>query len=164
MVNFDGKKILSVLIFVFFVILLSVLTFLLVTWLLQRGDVLRPPTPSEEFPPGPLTTFPQPPEFIEIGDYHFSGPWTFETLKNINIPSNGNFFALVAVLCKRNEEYDIMDIVGIGQKNVDIECWAESCNQEAQNLYVAVFLASSDPVKIKDKLNRRLNPVCFSAE
>ena len=164
MANFDGKKILSVLLYIFFVALLIVLTFLLVTWLLQKGEVLRPPSPSEEFPPGPLTTFPQPPEFMEIGDYYFSGPWTLETLKNINISSNRDFFGLLAILCKRNEEYDIIDIVGTEQGNVDFECWAESCNQEVQNLYMAVFLASSDPVKIKDKLNRRLNPVCFSAE
>jgi len=164
MANFDGKKILSVLIFVFFVILLVVLTFLLVTWLLQRGEVLRPPSPSEEFPPAPLTIFPHPPEFIEIGDYYFSGPWTLETLKNINIPSDRNLFALLAILCKRNEEYDIIYIGTTEQGNVNYECWAESCNQEVQNLYVAVFLTSSDSVKIKDKLNRRLNPICSSAE
>jgi len=164
MVNFEGKKILSVLFYIFFVILLVVLTFLLVTWLLQKGEVLRPPSPSEEFPPGPLTTFPQPPEFIEIGDYYFSGPWGLETLENINARSNQDLFALFAVLCKRNEEYDIIYIGGAGEKNLDYECWAESCNQEVQNLYIAVFLASSDPVKIKDKLNRRLDPVCFSAE
>ena len=164
MVNFDWKKILSFLLFVFFVILLVVLTFLLVTWLLQKGEVLRPPSASEEFPPGPLTTFPQPPEFIEIGDYYFSGPWTLETLKNVNISSNRGIFGLFAILCKRNEEYDTIHIVGTEQGNVNYECWLESCDQEVQNLYVAVFLASSDPVKIKDKLNRRLNPVCFSAE
>jgi len=162
--NFDRKKILSVLFYVFFAILLVVLTFLLVTWLLQKGEVLRPPLSSEEFPPGPLTTFPQPPEFIEIGDYYFSGPWALETLENISISINRDLFALLAILCKRNEEYDIIYIGGTEQKDVDYECWAENCNQEIQNLYMAVFLASSDPVKIKDKLNRRLNPVCSSAE
>jgi len=164
MVNFDRKKILSVLLYIFSAILLVVLTFLLVTWLLQKGDVLRPPAPSEGFPPGPLTTFPQPPEFIEIGDYYFSGPWALETLEDISISMNRDLFALLAILCKRNEEYDIIDIAGTEQKNVNYECWTESCNQEVQNLYIAVFLSSSDPAKIKDKLNRRLNPVCSLAE
>ena len=164
MANFDGKKILSVLIFISFVILLIVLTFFLVTWLLQKGEVLRPPLPSGEFPPEPLITFPQPPEFIEIGDYYFSGPWALETLKDTSIFGNRDFFALLAILCKRNEEYDIIYIVGTEQKDVDYECWVENCNQEVQNLYIAVFLASSNPVRIKDNLNRRLNPACFSAE
>ncbi|MBU2635439.1 hypothetical protein KJ841_03170 [Patescibacteria group bacterium] len=164
MANFDGKKILSVFLYIFFVILLIVLTFLLVTWLLQKGEVLRPPLPSEEFPPGPLTTFPQPPEFIEIGDYYFSGPWTLETLENASTPISRDLFVLFAILCKRNEEYDIMYIGGTEQKDVDYECWMENCNQEVQNLYFAVFLSSSDPVKIKDNLNRRLNPICSSVE
>ena len=164
MANFGGRKILLILFYIFLVILLIVSTFLLVTWLLQKGEVLRPPLASEEFPPEPLTMFPQPPEFIEIGDYYFSGPWTLETLKNISIPSSRNLFGLLAILCKRNEDYDIIYIGGTEQRNIDYECWAENCNQEIQNLYIAIFLTSSDPVKIKDKLNRRLNPVCFSAE
>jgi len=164
MINLEGKKILSVFLYIFFVIVLIVLTFLLVTWLLQKGEVLRPPPSLEEFPPGPLTTFPQPPEFIEIGDYYFSGPWTLETLKNISIPSNRDLFALFAILCKRNEEYDIIYIGETEQKDVGYECWMENCNQEIQNLYFAVFLSSSDPVKIKDNLNRRLDPICSSAE
>ncbi len=164
MANLDGKKILSVLFYIFFVILLIVLTFLLVTWLLQKGEVLRPPQSSEEFPPGPLTTFPQPPEFIEIGDYYFSGPWALEALGDISLSSNRDLFVLFAVLCKRNEEYDIIYFGGTEQKNVDYECWMENCNQEVQNLYVAVFLSSSDPVKIKNNLNRRLDPICSSVE
>ena len=162
MANLDVKKILSVLFFIFFVILLIVLTFLLVTWLLQKGEVLRPPQPSGEFPPGPLTTFPQPPEFIEIGDYYFSGPWALETLTSTGVPSGSDLFVLFTILCKRNEEYDIMYIGGIEEKDVDYECWTENCNQEIQNLYFAVFLSSSDPEKIKDNLNRRLNPICSS--
>lgn len=164
MANFNGKKILSVLFFIFFVILLVVLTFFLVTWLLQKGDVLRPPLPSEEFPPEPLTTFPQPPQFVEIGDYYFSGPWTLETLENISTSSNRDLFALLAILCKRNEEYDIIYIGGTRQSDMNYECWLENCNQEAQNLYVAVFLASSNPEKIKDELNRGLSPICSSVE
>jgi len=164
MANFDGKKILSVLFYIFFVILLILLTFFLVTWLLQKGDVLRPPLPSEEFPPEPLATFPQPPEFIEIGDYYFSGPLALEILKDASIPTNRDLFALFAILCKRNEEYDIMYIGGKEQEDVDYECWMENCNQEVQNLYFAVFLSSSDPVEIKDNLNRRLNPICSSSE
>ncbi len=163
MTNFDTKKFSLIFLYIIFVISLVLLTFFLVTWLLKEGEVLLPPPATGEFPPGPLTTFPQPPEFIEIGDYHFSGPWTLETLKDISIPSGRDLFGLFAVLCKRNEEYDIMYIGGAEQRDVDHECWAENCNQEIQNLYVAVFLTSSDPVKIKDNLNRRLNPVC-SAE
>jgi len=164
MANFDRKKILSVLFYVFFVILLIVLTFLLVTWLLQKGEVLRPPPATREFPPGPLTTFPQPPQFIEIGDYYFSGPWSLESLKEIDVPISRDIFVLYAILCKKNEEYDIIYFGGTEQKDADYECWMENCNQEVQNLYFAVFLASSDPEKIKDNLSRRLNPICSLAE
>jgi len=164
MANFDTQKFSSIFLYIIFVISLIVLTVFLVTWLLKEGEVLLPPSATGEFPPGPLTTFPQPPEFIEIGDYYFSGPWSLESLKEINIPISRDLFVLFAVLCKRNEEYDIMYIGGTEQRDVDYECWMENCNQEVQNLYMAVFLASSDPVKIKDKLNRRLNPVCSLAE
>lgn len=160
MANFDTRKFSSIFLYIIFVISLILLTVFLVTWLLKEGDVLLPPPATEEFPPGPLTTFPQSPEFIEIGDYYFSGPWTLEALENISIPSNRDLFALFAVLCKRNEDYDIMYIGGTEQRDVDYECWMENCNQEVQNLYVAVFLASSDPERIKDNLNRRLNPIC----
>lgn len=164
MANFDTKKFSAISLYIIFVISLIVLTFFLVTWLLQEGEVLRPPLPSEEFPPQPLTTFPQPPEFIEIGDYYFSGPWSLESLEEIDVSVSRDLFVLYAVLCKKNEEYDIIYFGGREQKDVNYECWMENCNQEIQNLYFAVFLSSSDPEKIKDNLNRRLNPVCFSAE
>lgn len=160
MANFDTKKFSEISLYIIFVISLVVLTSFLVTWLLKEGEVLLPPPATGKFPPGPLTTFPQPPEFIEIGDYYFSGPWALETLKDISISSNRDLFALFAILCERNEEYDIIYIGGTEQRDVEYECWIESCNQEVQNLYVAVLLTSSDPVKIKDKLNRRLNPIC----
>jgi len=160
MANFEIKRVLLVLFFIFFTILLVVLTFFLVTWLLQRGDVLRPPLPSEEFPPEPLTTFPQPPEFIEIGGYYFSGPLALEALENMDTSSNRDLFILLATLCKRNEEYDIIYIGGIKKDDINHECWTENCNQEVQNLYVAALLSSSDTIKIKDELNRRLNPIC----
>lgn len=162
--DFGGKKILSVFSYTFFSIFILIFGFLLFTWLLQKGEVLRPPLPLEEFPPQPLITFPQPPEFIEIGDYYFSGPWALETLESTTISISRDLFALFAILCKRNEEYDIMYIGGRKQKDVDRECWMENCNQEAQNVYFVVFLSSSDPVKIKDNLNRRLSPICSSAE
>lgn len=164
MANFDTKKFSAISLYIIFVISLIVLTFFLVTWLLQEGEVLRPPLPSEEFPPQPLITFPQPPEFIEIGDYYFSGPWSLESLEEIDASVSRDLFVLYAVLCIKNEEYDIIYFGGREQKDVNYECWMENCNQEIQNLYFAVFLSSSDPEKIKDNLNRRLNPVCFSAE
>ena len=71
---------------------------------------------------------------------------------------------MLAILCKRNEEYDIIYIGGTRQSDMNYECWLENCNQEAQNLYMAVYLTFSDPVKIKDELNRGLNPVCSSVE
>lgn len=157
-------KILSVLFYISFVIFILVITFFLVTWLLQRGEVLLPPPSSEEFPPEPLATFPQPPEFIEIGDYYFSGPWVLETLEAISAPSTPNLSILLAILCKRNEEYDIMYIGGTRQKDVDYECWAENCSQETESFYFATFLTFSDPIKIMDELNRRLSPVCSSVE
>ena len=164
MANFDTQKFSLTFLYIIFVISLIILTFFLVTWLLKEGEVLLPPSATGEFPPEPLTTFPQPPEFIELGDYYFSGPWPLESLEEINVSVNRDLFALYTILCKRNEEYDIIYVGGTKEEDVDYECWAENCNQEIQNLYVAFFLTSFDPVKIKDKLNRRLSPICSSAE
>jgi len=160
-----GRKILLNSLYVLFITLLITFVFFLVTYLLQKGEVLKPPEVPGEFPPSLAAGFPPAPQFIEIGEYYFNGPWL---LKKNNVMDKAGVFT---ILCKKNGEYDII-YIGENEKasrlleHSQYRCWLENCNQEIKNLYLAVFwmpTGESDYAarrEFKEELEKQINPPC----
>jgi len=160
-----GRRILLNSLYVLFITLLITFVFFLVTYLLQKGEVLKPPEVPGEFPPSLAAGFPPAPQFIEIGEYYFNGPWL---LKKNNVMDKAGVFT---ILCKKNGEYDII-YIGESEKasrlskHSQYRCWLENCNQEIKNLYLAVFgmlTGESDYAarrKFKEELEKQINPPC----
>ncbi|MBA7495602.1 hypothetical protein ES702_06191 [subsurface metagenome] len=166
-----GRRILLNSLYALFTTLLIAFVFFSVTYLLQRGDVFRPPEIPGEFPSSPAINFPPSPQFIKIEKYYFTGPWLLKEYDFIEKP------AVYAIFCKRNEEYDIIyigeTIGGKKQLLVGYEgygCWMEKCNHELKNLYLAIFempserYSSGDRKEIKEDLINELNPSCSPSE
>lgn len=159
--NFKDKRILLISLYGFFMILLIVLTFFAVSYLLKKGEVFKPSPASGEFPGSPLGDFPPAPQFIEIGGYYFEGPWSLEVLKEKNVVLSSDLSALYGILCKKDGEYDIIDIGETGEEQTQTQynCWLEKCNQKVENLYLAL-LRTDDKNKVIEYLNNKVNPPC----
>ena len=166
-----GRRILLNSLYALFITLLIALVFFSVTYLLKRGEVFRPQEIPGEFPPSPAANFPPPPQFIKIEKYYFTGPWL---LKEYDIIENP---VVLAIFCKRNEEYDIIYIGEMtGEKkqllagHEEYGCWMEKCNQELKNLYLAIFetplekYGSTDRKEIREELINQFNPSCPPSE
>lgn len=175
-----GRRVLLNSLYALFITLLVAFVFFSVTYLLQRGEALRPPEAPGEFPASPAVNFPPPPQFIKIGNYSFAGP---QALKKNNLIENP---ALYAILCKKNEEYDpsplakgdgydIIYIGGTGGKEQLLNhkqygCWMENCNRELKNLYLAVFWTSIEQYtslhrkEITNELREEIFPPCLPPE
>lgn len=160
-----GRRILLNSLYTLFTTLLIVFVFFLVSYLLQRGEVLKPPEVPGEFPPSLAAGFPPAPQFIEIGEYYFDGP---RSLKKNNVMDRAGVFT---ILCKKNGEYDIIYIGGNEKtsrllKHDQYRCWLENCNQEIKNLYLAVFWMPTDKYdyvarkEFKKELEEQIKPVC----
>ncbi len=162
-----GRRILLNSLYALFITLLIALVFFSVTYLLKRGEVLRPQEIPGEFPSSPAANFPLPPQFIKIEKYYFTGPWLLKEYDFIEKP------AVFAIFCKRNEEYDIIYIGETtgGKEQLlaghgEYGCWMEKCNQELKNLYLAIFEAplekygSDERKKIEEYLKNQVNPLC----
>ncbi len=106
------------------IIAIGVAFSLLVSFLLEKGDLMRPFEISEIKKPYSTVDFPPSPSFIEIGDYYFSGPRTIETSYN---KSPISFWI---VLCKD-------DIIGVGSfssnklsfNQEEKECFLDKCSE-----------------------------------
>lgn len=128
----NGLKFFVLLFIVFFV-------FTFITYLLRKGEALLPSeSASPDFPPpGHLGSLPPAPNYIDVGKYHFWGPYL---LKNNAELKN---YALVAAMCKNSDSYKVVYIGELGRenllKNKNYSCWAEKCASPDKNLYVAVF-------------------------
>lgn len=162
-----GRKFLSTAFVGFLIILLMVLVFYLVSYSLKKGEAFLPPAgvPGEFPPPSHIDNFPPAPQFIKIGNYYFTGPWLLKKNKVIREPAG------YAILCKKNEEYDI---IYIGEQEGRIQllgheqykCWMENCNQNIRNLYLVIFWTplkrynSAEREKIKEELEGQINPPC----
>lgn len=160
-----GRKILLNSLYALFIILLGAFVFFSVTFLLRRGEALRPPEVPGEFPPSLAANFPPASQSIKIGEYYFNGPWP---LKKNNLIGK---HALYAILCQDLEEYDI---IYLGQtsgreqllKHSDYNCWLENCEGRLKNLYLAVFWAPSNKYtslqrkEISNKLREETFPFC----
>ena len=150
----------------FFVVLLVVFVFYLISFLLKKGEALQPQPASGEFPASPSANFPAPPKYLNLGGYYFNGPLLL-TEKNITQKA-----AVYSVLCKQNEIYDIIYIDSIGDregkaifKNSQYNCWQKKCGS-GKNLYFAAIYTPKttyDLAKInglKEDLNNLFNPSC----
>ncbi|MFH1656821.1 MAG: hypothetical protein ABH956_03620 [Candidatus Nealsonbacteria bacterium] len=161
-----GRKLLTNALIVLFLILLVLIVFYFITFLLRKGEVFQDiPDGAGEFPPYVhLESFPSSPESIDIGNYHFAGPWKFDNNQSIKET------AITSILCKKNEEYDILyigDITGDNFiRNKNYGCWLENCDNSIKNLYVAVLYTHYDVYEAGEKeliqleLNEQIQPVC----
>lgn len=146
-------------------LLLIAFVFFLVSYLLQRGEVLRPPEAPGEFPLSPAYGFPPGPQFIEIDGHYFEGPWQLRKNNIIEEP------AVYAILCKIAEEYDIIYIGQTGKaerlpEHKEYGCWIEGCDFEDENLYLAIFRTPPDKYgstqrrELKEELENQIIPFC----
>lgn len=164
-----GRKITLISLYCLFVVLLAVLVFFLVSYLVKKGDVFKPPVATGEFPSFPAVYFPPPPEFVIVGEYYFLGPWLLKEYGAVAGPS------VYSILCKKNEEYDIMYVEETEKgeqllRNEQYKCWVENCSQGLSNLYLAVIQTPpnrytlTERKKIKDSLIDQVNPPCPELE
>jgi len=131
-----------------FTLLIIFLAFISVSYLVKRGEIFRPKEPAESgFPVSPIGKFPLPPDFIEIGGYNFAGPWLLKE-KDEKIDS-----IIFVILCKKDENYDIIDI-GLTERkreissNMNYDCWQENCKRD---LYVALYWMPSEAFNANEK-------------
>ena len=163
-----GRRILLNSLYGFFVVLLVILVFFSVTYLLGKGEKLKPSSLPGEFPPSPAANYPPSPQFVKIGKYYFNGP---------GILANNNIIAtplLYTVLCKKDNEYDIIYIGSVGNidtttdlfKHEQYDCWLKNCDQDDKNLYVAFFpfsleeFRAEEEEKIQQNLEEQTSPHC----
>ena len=162
--NFKGRRILLISLYCLFMILLVILAFFAVSYLLKKGEVFKPSPASGEFPASPIGDFPPAPQFIEISGYYFEGPWSLEILKEENIALISDLYGLYAILCKKDGEYDIIDIGKTGEEQTETQysCWLEKCNQKVENFYIALLRAGDKNkiIEIIEYLNNKVNPSC----
>ena len=121
-------------------------------------------------PPPPFINYPPPPQFIKIGNFYFSKPLKLNEENYITVS------ALYAILCKKNNKYDIIYIGNVEGNNEEpanlleneqYNCWLEYCGQETKNLYVAFRILKKNQKKKEEKIQKILeilenqtNPVC----
>lgn len=141
---------------------------------LAVSALLRPEAPkssggSDEFPSSPFSAaLPPAPQFIKVNGFYFNGPLLLKDNDDIIDKS-----AIFLILCKNNEEYDIIyieeTISGIKfSKHEEATCWKENCS--SNDLYLAVFwtprekYSSSRRQEITNLLKEKNNPLCPQEE
>ncbi|MDD2731624.1 MAG: hypothetical protein PHI53_00290 [Candidatus Pacebacteria bacterium] len=167
-----GRKILKSAFISLSVFLFTLLIFYSVSYFIKKGEVLEPSEDSLKNLPQlsyQRTSFPEPPNFIEIGKYYFSGPVPLEGNEKLKKES------IFAVLCQKDNDYAIL-YIGDGQSGLNLlkhyqyNCWLSSCFNSKKSLYLAVIpFASDDSLTIgeskKDIMRKEIikntNPVCF---
>jgi len=163
-----GRKILLRAFIGLFIVLLFTLVFYSVSYFLKKGQVFVPAEVSGEFPSSPSVNFPPPPEVILIGEYYFNGPVALKSYTYIKPAS------IYSILCKNNDEYDIIYIgEGVRKKLLEEEqykCWISKCGNDIKNLYLAIFWAPEGTYNpqarrsIKTSIEEIEEPLCASDE
>ena len=138
-----GERIILRSLYILFILLLVALVFFLGTYLLKKGDVLKPPPASEDFPSAPVSITPLPPEFIKVGGYYFSGPWSLKELEKKKVFENINISGLYTILCQKNGDYGIIYTGRIGGEQTNYQCWLENCGNKIENIYMAILEMSA---------------------
>jgi len=161
----EGRKILIRLFYAISAVLLIVAVFFLVLWILDVANRSRPIKDAGEHPGSPVSTnVPLAPQVIKITNSYFNGPFSLQDNNDIN----GG--AVFLILCKKNEDYDIIYVgeteMGLQLSN-DIEygCWINSCG-DINNLYVAIFWTPYETYSahyrqsLKTLIEQANNPAC----
>lgn len=154
----------------FLAILIVSSVFLLVTWILQKAQEPKLDQAPGEFPNSPIgTNFPPSPQTIKIGEFYFNGPFSLRNNDKII-----NKMAVFSILCKRNENYDII-YIGETEKIIQLskhsetKCWQENCD-DPKNLYLALFWTPKENYQsgarreMQNSLEEKINPPCPKQE
>ncbi|OGZ18377.1 MAG: hypothetical protein A2V72_02070 [Candidatus Nealsonbacteria bacterium RBG_13_37_56] len=165
-----GKRTLISSFYGFLAILIVSSVFLLVTWILNKGQEPKPGQVAGEFPVSPIgTNFPPSPQIIKIGEFYFNGPFLLKDNDEII-----NHMSVFSILCKSNENYDII-YIGETEKMIQLskhskaKCWQENCDNQ-KNLYVAILWTPKENYEsgvrreMKKSLEKELSPLCFEEE
>ncbi len=157
-----GRKILIRGFIVFSITALVVLVFYFVTYLLQRWYLSGARKGRGEFPASASIGFPPQPDYIEIENLYFRGPYS---LKDVGYIENKSVFA---ILCPKAEGYDKIYIGEGSRINFDSargrSCWIENCSKDLKIsfLWTPVERYSLEEVKIiRDRLEQKVNPPCL---
>jgi hypothetical protein len=132
-----GKDVIARALTYFLILLAIFLVFIVVSYVVKKGEVFNPAEEGTELPLSPIGAFPAAPDFTVVGDYSFSGPWP---LSQADVTDETYVFG---IFCKKNQGYDIIDL-GISYKNKAIsssnnyQCWQEQC-QSPDNIYVGFY-------------------------
>jgi hypothetical protein len=165
-----GTKILSKSLYGFSALIVVALIFLILSYILGKGERILPQPSSEEFPISPSVNFPAPPDFITIGGYCFEGPYLLSKEQKFIGKT-----AIYVVLCQKNEEYVII-YIGETKEGQDLlaheqyDCWKEKCEKFDKNLYSGIFSTSlkkysdAERLRMKQSLEAEINPPCLDLE
>jgi len=130
-----GKEVLMTAVYSFSIFLLSLIVFSSVTWFLDRSIEEDPTISVNDYPVSPVNfNFPSPPKNIRITDTYFNGPYP---IRDFGIITES---AIFSVLCKSEDDYDIIDIDRRRELEElegfdNYECWNSLCN----DLYFGIF-------------------------
>ncbi len=159
-----GERILIRSIYWFSSAVLIIVVFFVLSQLLDKWQA-TPVENTGEIPFSPVSTsFPPPPESIEVAGVYFSGP--FWLGNNTSLVKESIFL----VLCKNDDQYDII-YIGENVKEMSLlnhleyQCWTENCSDYSK-LYLAVFEIPSveqrHTIKTEalEALNKSFKPPC----
>jgi len=137
-----GKDVIARALTYFLILLALFLVFVVVSYLVGQGEVFEPEEEQSEFPISPMGIFPQPPSFLMVEDYSFSGPWL---LSEVDVNDESHVYA---IFCKKEEGYDIIDmgINSIGRpisNSKNYECWQEKCGSP-ENIHLGFYWTPPD--------------------
>ncbi len=152
-INFSiGKKVLIL----FLIIILAASFSYFISWLLQKGEVMQPGVILKIEKPSLLTSFPSGPDFVQIGSYYFSGPFS------INYLYTDSPASIWTVLCEN-------DIIGIGGffpaqpsfTQEEKECFLKECSDPVYA--VLPFFSNEEIPELEKTINyliTKLDPQC----
>ncbi|MBU3943050.1 hypothetical protein KKA24_03640 [Patescibacteria group bacterium] len=130
-----GKQMLMKAVYSFSSLLLIVIVFSSITWFLNKNIDNKPEVDLDGYPASPVDpNFPSPPKFIKISDTYFNGPYPFQNYAQVSRS------AIFSILCKNEDEYDIIDIdSAMAQtdltQHINFACWSSFCG----NLNIGMF-------------------------
>lgn len=162
-----GQRIILKSLYSLLILLLVALVFFLGTYLLKKGEVLKPPPASQDFPSGPVSIAPPPPVFIEVGGSYFSGPWSLQELEEKKVFEDTKISGLYTILCKKNGDYGIIHIGKIEGEQTNYQCWLENCGNKIENLYMAVLSMSAEKFdraaieNLAGEIKNKVHPSCL---
>lgn len=153
------RKLFSLSLWGLFFIISGAIIFYFVLFIIKEEPVIVGPNLTG-MPPSPYTDFPPPPEVFDIGIYSFSKPEKLEEKSLADGP------VVFAILCEKNNDYDIM-YVGLEEKKSqilshgDYMCWIENCEKEWRGIYLSTLYVSPEryPVGGMGEIVKRIKEI-----